>query len=507
MRRMYTILSFSFVVFLAVLCADFLLTGLFVGLPEGQSGWLVIWSVTVAIICFLTVILSVRSGWRVLTLFVILMSFFGMRVCQKNSEFAYHYENVSEYEELFGYAVSYPLSTQQLQDNDFSFFLKVTKVRDGLIFVPVKPFTVQVKCRNVTKNEILCWGNYRVIGRLKINKSVYFMGKNCIGRLNAKNIIRVDRYLHPMLTVGKIRAKILNHLKNRLSPQSFAFVSAIFFGDRSHIEPEMMKSWRDTGLTHLLAVSGFHVGVLAMLVQCCLRRFFSRTVSSFFTLIVLIIFGLFLNTSASSSRAILMYFILMINGEMGVNCGKLHSLSVAGIILLFINPYTIYDYGFILSFVAVAGILLFASKIVPEKDSFASFFYKALSAVGVCIAAFLSTALFQCAWFGQLPLFSIITSPIVCFIFSCVFVLLLACMLLAFLFPNVIVFNVITDFFSLGFIEIVRILENVPPLKVGEVPLYIGFTLLLSAFSCFYIISPVYSYVRRKIAFNKLKNS
>ena len=59
MRRMYTILSFSFVVFLAVLCADFLLTGLFVGLPEGQSGWLVIWSVTVAIICFLTVILSV----------------------------------------------------------------------------------------------------------------------------------------------------------------------------------------------------------------------------------------------------------------------------------------------------------------------------------------------------------------------------------------------------------------------------------------------------------------
>ena len=89
MRRMYTILSFSFVVFLAVLCADFLLTGLFVGLPEGQSGWLVIWSVTVAIICFLTVILSVRSGWRVLTLFVILMSFFGMRVCQKNSEFVF----------------------------------------------------------------------------------------------------------------------------------------------------------------------------------------------------------------------------------------------------------------------------------------------------------------------------------------------------------------------------------------------------------------------------------
>ena len=505
MRRMYTIFSFSFVVFLAVLCADFLLTGLFTGLPKGQCGWLVIWCVTIGIICFLTVMLCVRCGWRFLISLVILMSLFGMRVCQKNSEFAYHYENISEYDELFGYAVSYPLSTGQSQDNDFSFFLKVTKVRDGSVFVPVKPFTVQVKCRNVTKDEVLCWGNYRVAGRLKINKSVYFMGKNCVGRFNAKNIIHVDRYLHPMLTVGKIRANILNHLKSRLLPQSFAFVSAIFFGDRSHIEPQIMKSWRDTGLTHLLAVSGFHVGVLAMLVQFCLRRFFSRTISSFFTLIVLMIFGLFLNTSASSSRAILMYFILVINGEMGVDCGKLHSLSVAGIILLFINPYTIYDYGFILSFVAVAGILLFANKIVPEKESVVPFFYKALSAVGVCIAAFSSTALFQCAWFGQLPLFSVITSSIVCFIFSCVFVVVLACMLLAFLFPNVIVFNAVTDFFSLGFIEIVRILESVPPLKVGKIPLYVGFTLLLSAFSSFYIAAPIYSYIRRKIAFNKLK--
>jgi competence protein ComEC len=200
-----------------------------------------------------------------------------------------------------------------------------------------------------------------------------------------------------------------------------------------------------------------------------------------------------------------MYFILVINGEMGVDCGKLHSLSVAGIILLFINPYTIYDYGFILSFVAVAGILLFANKIVPEKESVVPFFYKALSAVGVCIAAFSSTALFQCAWFGQLPLFSVITSSIVCFIFSCVFVVVLACMLLAFLFPNVIVFNAVTDFFSLGFIEIVRILESVPPLKVGKIPLYVGFTLLLSAFSSFYIAAPIYSYIRRKIAFNKLK--
>ena len=507
MRRMYSILSFSFVVFLAVVCTVFLLTGLFVGLPEGQSGWLVIWFSTVAIICFLTVILCVRSDWKVLIPFVILIMLLGIRVCLKNSEFAYNYENISEYEEFFGYAVSYPLSTSQLQDNSFSFFLKVTKVRSGSVFVPIKPFTVQVKCFNVTKDEVLCWGNYRVVGRLKIKKSIYFMSKNSVGRLNAKSVIHVNQYLHPMLTVGKIRAKILNHLKSRLSPQSFAFVSAIFFGDRSHIEPEMMKSWRDTGLTHLLAVSGFHVGVLAMLVQFCLRRFFSRTVSSFFTLIVLIIFGLFLNASASSLRAILMYFILVINSEMGVNCGKLHSLSVAGVILLFINPYMLYDYGFILSFCAVAAIMLFANKIVPEKDSVTSFFYKVLSAGGVCIAAFASTALFQCAWFGQLPLFSIITSPIVCFIFSCVFVVLLACILLASLFPNVIVFNVIAEYFSLSFIEIVKILENVPPLKVGEIPLYIGFILLLSAFSCVYIVIPIYSYARRKIAFNKLKNN
>ena len=71
MRRMYPILSFSFVLFLAALCVDFLFTGLFVGLPESESGWLVIWSVTVAIVIFLLVIFCVRSMPMTVAVFIV----------------------------------------------------------------------------------------------------------------------------------------------------------------------------------------------------------------------------------------------------------------------------------------------------------------------------------------------------------------------------------------------------------------------------------------------------
>ena len=508
MRKIYPILSLSLAIFLVILCVDILLTGLFVGLPENKIIFFLIWLTVVFVALFLLTMFCVYSTLNSLVLFLIFVSVFAIRVFQKNNDFACNYENLPKKGEVYGYAISYPQLIGELKsdESNFQFLLRVTKMRNGSVFVPVKPFVLQVNCRNVTGNEVFCWGTYRVAGRLRLNKSIYYMNKNCIGRMNAHSVVQIDKYMHPMLKVGIARAKLLNKIKNSLSLQSAAFVTAVFFGNRSYIEPEMMKSWQDSGLTHLLAVSGFHVGVLAMLVQFCLRRFFSRTFSSAVTLIVLTIFGLFLNISASSLRAIVMYFVLVINNEMGISCGKLHSLSVAGIILLFINPYSVYDYGFILSFCAVAGILLFANKIVPEKDCMPLFLYNIISGSAVCVAAFGTTALFQCAWFGQLPIFSVITSPFVCLIFSYVFIVLLVCILLAVIFPNATICCVIIEWVSGKFLDIVRILEKVPPIKIENVPLYMGFIMFLGLFLSFYIVQPVYSIVKRKIALKKIKS-
>lgn len=511
MRRMYSVLSFSFVLFLSVLCVDFLLTRLFVGFPKIEFGWQTVWILTAVAAVFLLAIFCIYGTPLAAVLFVVFILIFSARVVQKNNDFAYIYENLPKTNEFFGYAVSYPLRFvgqphDMRDDGSFYFMMKITKVRKGSVFVPVsKPFVLQVNCRNAAESEVLCWGTYRVTGQIKPDKSVYFMSKNCVGCINARKILSADRFAHPMLKTGIVRAKLLNKLEYKLSSQSFSFAAAIFFGNRSYIEPEAMESWRRSGLTHLLAVSGFHVGVLAAAVQCLLRRFFSRTVSSVFTSAVLVIFGLFLNISASSMRAILMYFVLMINNEAGITSGKQHSMSVAGIILIFINPYAIYDYGFILSFCAVAGILLFADKIVPEKESVIPFFRGIASSWAVCIAAFGVTALFQCSLFGQLPVFSIVTSMFVCAIFSFVFVFILVCILLIILFPNADVFCVLADWVSLVFLEIIKLAERIPPLKTGNIPLYIGFLFLIGLFFCLYIVLPMYSTIKRKTAFEKLK--
>lgn len=510
MRKMYSILSFSFVVFLAVLCVDFLLTRLFVGFPKNEFGWIAVWILVAVTVIFLLILFCIYSTPLAAVLFIIFMLIFTGRVIQKNNNFKHIYENVSEANEFYGYAVSYPLQLHSYlggtqSDCNFYFMLKITKVRSATVFVPVKPFILQVNCRNAAENTISCWGTYRVTGRIKSDKSVYSMSKNSVGYINAKKIIPVDKFTHPMLKVGIVRAKLLNHIKDNISPQSFAFIAAIFFGNRSYIEPEMMESWRRSGFTYLLAVSGFHVGVLAAAVRYLLRRFFSRTISSICTSVVLIIFGLFLNISVSSLRAILMCFVLMIHSEVGINCGKQHPMSVAGIILLFINPYIIYDYGFILSFGAVAGILLFADKIIPVRKSAGPVFRSFASSAAVCITAFCSTALFQCSLFGQIPLFSVITSVFVCLFFSCIFVFLLVCILLIVLLPNADIFCISADWGARIFLEIVKLTERIPPLKTGNFPLYIGFLLLIGAFFYFYIALPVYSAMKRKTAFEKLK--
>ena len=156
MRKMYSVLSFSFAVFLAVLCVDFLLTGLFVGLPKAEIGWIAVLIFAVAAAVFLLVILCIYGTPSAAVLFIVIMLIFTTRVVYKNNDFACIYENLPETNEFYGYAVSYPLLLNSDSDSNFYFMMKVTKVRSGTVFVPVKPFVLQVNCRGVAESNVLC---------------------------------------------------------------------------------------------------------------------------------------------------------------------------------------------------------------------------------------------------------------------------------------------------------------------------------------------------------------
>ena len=112
---------------------------------------------------------------------------------------------------------------------------------------------------------------------------------------------------------------------------------------------------KNLGISHIISISGMHLA----LVYSILRKVFGVKLS----LIIAFIYVLFTGAPASAIRAYIMILILNLGIVFKRNYSSLAAISLAGIILLLIKPYEIYDLGFIFSFLATLGIILFNKKL------------------------------------------------------------------------------------------------------------------------------------------------
>lgn len=135
-------------------------------------------------------------------------------------------------------------------------------------------------------------------------------------------------------------------------------------------ESDVSMSYRNCGASHILAVSGFHLGVVALLIYLLTYplRLFCVRLPNLIILAAVWWFSWICGLSPSTIRAALMLSIYYISFLLPYPGDTLNILAVSAMILLFINPYMVYDYGFALSYVSVLSILVF----MPLLRSFVS---------------------------------------------------------------------------------------------------------------------------------------
>ncbi len=155
--------------------------------------------------------------------------------------------------------------------------------------------------------------------------------------------------------------------ENNCTQSTKNFLAAIFLGRKELIgkEKEFMQN---AGLSHLLAISGLHVGLISLILFYFLRFFqISFRTILFILSIFLIFYVVATGFRPSTQRAVLMYLVFALGFLMKRKIEVLNSLGLAGVILLLFSPNIIYDIGFQLSFLAVFGIVL-GFKIFPYKQ-------------------------------------------------------------------------------------------------------------------------------------------
>lgn len=197
---------------------------------------------------------------------------------------------------------------------------------------------------------------------------------------------------------------------SRLQPSTKSFIAAVTTGERDMLSSEQKRLFSQSALAHLLALSGLHIGILAMLLAGVLlpvNLVINYKWRFVLVLLVLWLFVAFTGFSPSATRACIMASVYYLSLILERPHSWINSLAVAAFVILLINPWTLFDAGFQLSFASVVSILLFGGILNPFDRRRQPRLYKIAAIVLTTFTATLGAWAITAYHFGSLPLFSL----------------------------------------------------------------------------------------------------
>lgn len=176
---------------------------------------------------------------------------------------------------------------------------------------------------------------------------------------------------------GKLGAdsRFMVNLKRKLyencDDDTVSTTTALLFGDKFGVDSAYIDNVKNAGLTHVFAVSGLHVGMLAA-VTAFLARKLKRKKALYITIIEipLVLYAWLCGFGASTVRAIIMSTIAVFAAVSGKKRDGLNSIAFAGIVVMTVMPYSVFMPGFHMSFDAVLALSLAGPYIKTEGKGF-----------------------------------------------------------------------------------------------------------------------------------------
>ena len=159
----------------------------------------------------------------------------------------------------------------------------------------------------------------------------------------------------------------LKVFNSQLSPDAQRLVAALLLGNSRYIDHTTRQEFSTAGVAHVLALSGLHVGFIALLIWWLLfplDYLHLRKLRLVITLAAIFLFAVFTGLSPSVVRATVMTGCVFVSLMFYRRSASLNALALAALAILVFSPSSLYSVGFQLSFITVGAILLLAR--VPD---------------------------------------------------------------------------------------------------------------------------------------------
>jgi len=315
---------------------------------------------------------------------------------------------------LNGEVVSYPVSKK----GRTNFILKLDKTWNNK---KVYGYCFNEECKNILRGDrIFYTGTLETLPKREnfgsFDFSLFLKRKHIVAQTRITQIDKIEKASAFWLNLSKLRKSILDVFEHNFDKEVLPILSGITLGEKGDISNDLYTDFQDSGAMHLLVASGGNVGFVTLVVYFVCSLFgFKRITSASLALIFALFYTLIAGADAPLLRAYLMAFCSTLGFILGRKSGLLQGFVLAGLIILFVNPQSLFEAGFQMSFLATFSIILFVSNF-KIKESYPRFIKILAELFLISLIAQLSLLPIFCNYFHKVsltaPLSNILLIPL-----------------------------------------------------------------------------------------------
>jgi competence protein ComEC len=213
----------------------------------------------------------------------------------------------------------------------------------------------------------------------------------------------------------EVRRNVLDILSKYISgAKESGLAKALLIGYKDELDKNLVQSYSNTGVVHIIAISGLHLGIiywlLSLMVSPLQKKIKSRWISTILVLAGLWSFSFLAGAGPSVLRSAFMFSMIVLGNTLSKNANVFNNLAFSAFVLLCYNPYWLWDAGFQLSFAAVLSIVLFFKPIynwLYFTNKIVDFAWKLIA---VTLSAQLLTLPISIYHFHQLPVYFVLSN-------------------------------------------------------------------------------------------------
>ena len=189
---------------------------------------------------------------------------------------------------------------------------------------------------------------------------------------------------------------------------------ALLIGYKDDLDKQLVQAYSNTGVVHVIAISGLHLGLIYWLLNLLLNPFSKRKkrkwIKPVLIIAILWLFSLLAGGSPSVLRSAVMFTCIVLGESRDRKISVYNSLAASAFLLLCYNPFWLWDVGFQLSYIAVLSIVVFSKPVydllyIPNK-----LLDHGWKLISVTIAAQILTTPISIYYFHQFPIVFLVTN-------------------------------------------------------------------------------------------------